>query len=108
MTVHELSDTTFDEVVGGAGLPVLVEFTARWCAPCRMMGPVLDALAADLDGELVVAKLDVDDNRETSDRHGVMGMPTLVLFVGGREERRMVGARGKGRLRQELAGYLTG
>ena len=108
MTVHELTDGTFDEVVAGATVPVLVEFTAQWCPPCRMMIPVLDELAAELDGELVVAKLDVDANQATSDRHGVMGMPTLVLFAGGREQRRIVGARGKGRLRQELAAYLTG
>ena len=106
--VLELTDETFDEVVAVAPVPVLVEFTAEWCGPCRIMKPVLHELAAELDGELVVARLDVDDNLPTSERHGVMAMPTFVLFVDGREQRRLVGARGKGRLRQELAAFLTG
>jgi thioredoxin 1 len=106
--VLELTDDTFDEVVAAADLPVLVEFTAAWCPPCRVMQPVLDELAAELDGELVVGMIDVDENREACTRHQVMAMPTMLLFVAGRERYRLVGARGKGRLRQELAALLTG
>jgi thioredoxin 1 len=107
MSVLELTDVTFDEVVGTACVPVLVEFTAPWCQPCTMMTPVLDELAAEFDGELVVGTLDVDGNRASMLRHRVMGTPTMVLFVGGREQHRLVGARGKGRLRNELAPFLT-
>jgi thioredoxin 1 len=106
--VLELTDDTFDEVVAGADLPVLVEFTAAWCGPCRIMAPVLHELAAELDGEVVMATIDVDENRQACVRHGVMAMPTMVLFVDGKERYRLVGARGKGRLRQELAALLTG
>jgi thioredoxin 1 len=106
--VLELTDGTFDEVVAGAEIPVLVEFTAEWCAPCRIMRPVLHELAGELDGQLVVGTLDVDAHRATSARHGVMAMPTLLLFVSGREQRRLVGARGKGRLGRELAAHPTG
>ncbi|MDQ4097287.1 MAG: thioredoxin family protein [Actinomycetota bacterium] len=107
MSVLELTDATFDEVVGAAGVPVLVEFTAPWCRPCTIMAPVLEQLASELDGELLVGTLDVDGNRVSMARHRVMGTPTMVLFVDGREQHRLVGARGTGRLRNELAPFLT-
>jgi thioredoxin 1 len=107
MSVLELTDATFDEVVGAADVPVLVEFMAPWCRPCTMMKGVLYELASEFDGELVVGTLDVDDNRASMGRHRVMGTPTMVLFVDGREQHRLVGARGKGRLRNELAPFLT-
>jgi thioredoxin 1 len=106
MDVLELTDATFDEVLGAADVPVLVELMAPWCQPCRMMAPVLDELASELDGELVVGRLDVDANRASMARHRVMGTPTMVLFVDGREEHRLVGARGKGRLLNELGPFL--
>jgi len=102
----ELTDNTFDEVVMGASLPVLVEFSARWCGPCQMLAPILGQLADDHAGQLVVAQIDVDDNPLTQQRFRVMSMPTLVLLVDGRECKRMVGARGKAHLVQELAEYL--
>jgi len=107
MNVLQLTDATFDELVAGADRPVLVEFMAPWCHPCTMMNRVLDDLAAELDGELVIGKIDVDGNRASQVRHAIMGTPTMILFVGGREERRIVGARGKGRLLQEVAEFLT-
>ncbi len=107
MSVLELTDATFDEVVTGATAPVLVEFTAPWCQPCRLMDPVVDAVASELDGDVVVAKVDVDGNPETQWRHTVMGTPTLILFVDGREQLRIVGARGKGRLLQEVSAALS-
>jgi thioredoxin 1 len=103
----EVTDSTFDELVTGADLPVLVEFSARWCGPCRMLAPTLHQLAAEQAGRLLVAQIDVDDNPVTQARYGVMSMPTLVVFVDGEECKRMVGARGKAHLLQELHAYLT-
>ena len=99
----ELTDETFDDLVGGSDVPVLVDFTAAWCPPCHALAPVLEEVAAELAGQMVVAKLDVDRNPATTLRYGVMAMPTLVLFEGGQERRRLIGARGKGRLLAELA-----
>jgi len=105
-TVTEATDSTFDELVAGSDLPVLVEFSARWCGPCKMLAPILHQLAAEQAGRLRVAQIDVDDNPATQRRFAVMSMPTLVLLVDGRECKRMVGARGKAHLLQELAEYL--
>ena len=99
----ELNDTTFDDAVAGSNLPVLVEFTAEWCPPCRAIAPVLEEIATELAGELVVASLDVDRNPAATRRHDVTAMPTMIYFSGGIEQRRLVGARGKGRLLAELA-----
>jgi thioredoxin 1 len=82
-------------------LPVLVEFTAAWCPPCRVMAPRLEELAAERD-DLRVAVLDVDDNQETAARYGVLAMPTFLLFRGGQPVARLLGARPKRRLVEEL------
>jgi thioredoxin 1 len=105
--MNELTDSTFDEFVAGADLPVLVEFSAAWCGPCKMLAPILHQLAAEQAGRLLVGEIDVDKNPETQRRYGVMSMPTMVLFVNGQEERRLVGARGKAHLLQELADHLS-
>jgi thioredoxin 1 len=89
-----VTDATFDELVLRAGRPVLVDFWAAWCAPCRMVAPVLAEIAAEHAG-LVVAEVDVDANPESMRRAGVLGMPTLVLYVGGEEAVRVLGARSK-------------
>ncbi len=102
----ELTDSTFDEFATGTELPVLVEFSAQWCGPCKMLAPVLHELANDQEGQLRVAQIDVDENPETTRRYDVMSMPTVILFVGGREQRRLIGARSKARLLQEIAEYL--
>jgi thioredoxin 1 len=106
-TLTELTDATFDELTAGTDLPVLVEFSARWCGPCRMLAPILHDLAGEQEGRLLVAQIDVDDNPTTTRRYDVMAMPTLLLFVGGRERKRLVGARGKAHLLQELAEHLS-
>lgn len=106
MALRELTDDTFDEVVRGSDRPVLVEFAAEWCQPCRAMARVLGDVAAAHADQLVVGTVDVDRNPVVMSRHAVMGTPTLVLFVDGEPRRRMVGARGKGRLLEELAGWL--
>ena len=89
--VH-LSDAQFEQVVNGTSLPVLVDFYATWCGPCKSMAPVIDQLAARHQGRALVAKLDTDQNPETASRFGIRGVPTLILFQGGREVTRKVGA----------------
>jgi thioredoxin 1 len=104
--VAEVTDADFGTEVLGAGLPVLVEFTADWCPPCRQMAPVLTALATELGGRLKVVQLDVDTSPETTNRYGVLSMPTFMLFRDGEPLRSMVGARPKRRLLEELEEVL--
>ncbi|GAA2945434.1 MULTISPECIES: thioredoxin [Streptomycetaceae] len=100
--VAEVTDTTFDAEVLGAGLPVLVEFTADWCGPCRQLAPVLSAVAAQEAGRLKVVQIDVDHNPGTAGRYAVLSMPTLMVFRDGEPVKSMVGARPKRLLLQEL------
>ncbi len=102
-SVTEVTDATFATEVLGSELPVLVEFTADWCPPCRMIAPVLDAVAAEEAHRLRVVKLDVDHNPETQTAYGVLSMPTLIVFKGGEPVKSMVGARAKAKLLRELA-----
>ncbi|MFE4861780.1 thioredoxin [Streptomyces sp. NPDC056670] len=104
--VDEVTDETFADEVRGSGLPVLVEFTADWCGPCRQLAPVLSALAAEEADRLKIVQLDVDRNPETTTKYGVLSMPTLMVFVDGEPVKSMVGARPKRRLRQELADVI--
>jgi thioredoxin 1 len=98
-----VTDATFADEVLGSDLPVLVEFTADWCAPCRMIAPVLAEIAAEEAGRLRIVQIDVDTNPETQSAYGVLSMPTLMVFRGGEPVKSMVGARPKRRLLQELA-----
>ncbi|MGV9247865.1 thioredoxin family protein [Streptomyces sp. NPDC003710] len=102
----EVTDADFREEVIGAELPVLVEFTADWCPPCRQMGPVLSALAAEQEGRLKVVQLDVDTNPATTNAYKVLSMPTFMLFRGGEPVKAMVGARPRRRLLEELSDVL--
>jgi thioredoxin 1 len=104
--VAEVTDADFRAQVLDARLPVLVEFTAGWCPPCRQMGPVLAALAAEEGERLKVVQLDVDTNPETTHAYKVLSMPTFMVFRDGEPVRSMVGARSKLRLLQELADVL--
>ncbi|MGW8729707.1 thioredoxin [Streptomyces sp. NPDC055808] len=104
--VDEVTDETFADEVRGSGLPVLVEFTADWCGPCRQLAPVLSAMAVEEADRLKIVQLDVDRNPETTTRYGVLSMPTLMVFVDGEPVKSMVGARPKRRLRQELADVI--
>ena len=87
-----LSDADFERVVADAGVPVLVDFYADWCGPCKMMAPTLDELARRRVGSLLVAKLDTDRNPATARRFGIASIPTLIVFRGGREVARELGA----------------
>ncbi|KPI29662.1 MULTISPECIES: thioredoxin family protein [unclassified Streptomyces] len=100
--VAEVTDADFGAEVLGADLPVLVEFTADWCPPCRQMGPVLTALAAEEGERLKVVQLDVDTNPETTHAYKVLSMPTFMVFRAGEPVKSMVGARPKRRLLAEL------
>jgi thioredoxin 1 len=101
-----LTDSTFDEEVQAAGEPVLVDFWAEWCGPCKMVAPILDEIAAEQAGKLKVGKVNIDDNLELARRYNVMSIPTLILFKDGNEEHRIVGAKGKAQLLQEISKYL--
>ncbi len=101
-----LTDATFDEEIAGASEPVLVDFWAEWCGPCKMIAPILDQIADEHAGKIKIAKLNVDDNPDIARRFDVMSIPTLILFSNGQPAKRMVGAKGKGQLLEELSDYL--
>lgn len=104
--VMDVTDENFAAEVIGAELPVLVEFTADWCPPCRQMGPVLRALATEEADRLKVVQLNVDQNPETTNAYKVLSMPTFMVFRGGEPVKAMVGARPKRRLLEELSDVL--
>lgn len=93
--VNEVSDASFEQEVVGANEPVLVDFWAPWCGPCRMIAPAVEAVAKEYEGRARVVKVNVDDNPSISQRYGIKGIPTLILFRGGKEEERVVGATSK-------------
>lgn len=101
-----LSDATFSESIGSSEQPVVVDFWAEWCGPCKMIAPALEEIASEHAGKLTVAKLNVDDNPDTARRYDVMSIPTLLVFQGGEPVKRLVGAKGKGQLLQDLSEFI--
>ena len=101
-----LTDGSWDSDVLKSEVPVLVDFWAEWCGPCRMVGPTVDALAEEYKGKLKVGKLNVDDNGDTAMRYQVRGIPTLLLFKGGKVVEQRVGAMPKAELLKVLAPHL--
>ncbi len=105
--ILKLNDDTFDETIGSAEGPVLVDFWAEWCGPCRQLSPILDQVAAEESGRLQVAKLNVDDNPRVAQRFQVISIPTLILFDKGEARARLTGARSKRALLQDLEPHLA-
>ncbi|MGR3886780.1 thioredoxin TrxA [Pseudomonas sp. 1152_12] len=100
--IKHVTDANFEEQVLKAQGPVLVDYWAEWCGPCKMIAPVLDDIATTYEGKLTIAKLNIDDNPDTPVKHGVRGIPTLMLFKGGNVEATKVGALSKSQLQAFL------
>lgn len=103
--IEQITPENFDSVVNGS-LPVLVDFWAPWCGPCRSLSPIVDEVADELAGKITVAKCNVDDNQDLAMKFGVMSIPTLVVFKNGEEIDRSVGALPKARLQALLEKHL--
>jgi len=101
-----VTDDSFAQDVLASGKPVLVDFWATWCGPCKMVAPVLEEIAADHSDKLTVAKLDIDANPSTARDFQIMSVPTLILFTDGKPAKQIVGAKGKAALLRELDGLL--
>lgn len=105
MPANHINKDSFQTEVIDSKIPVLVDFWAAWCGPCRMLAPIIEELSDELDGKISVCKLDVDEAGEISETYGVMSIPTLILFVNGEEKERIVGLRSKADLLEVLKSY---
>ncbi len=102
-----VTDQDWETEVLESEAPVLVDFWAEWCGPCRMVSPVVEEIAQEKGNSLKVVKLNIDDNPDTARRYRVMSIPTLMMFVNGNEKKRLVGARGKTQLLAEVDEFLS-
>lgn len=102
----EVTDSTFDTEVLQSATPVLVDFWAPWCAPCRTLAPIIEAVSLDMVGKVKVVKLNIDDNQSTAAKFGVMSIPTLIIFKNGKEAERTVGFQSQRNLTEKLKSHL--
>ena len=105
--ITTLSDATFDEYVGSSDVPVLVDVWAEWCGPCKQIAPILEEIAKEQSGKVAIAKLNIDENLDVTRRFEVMSIPTLLLFKDGQPVQRLIGAKPKGALLQEISAHLS-
>ncbi|MGH3665059.1 MAG: thioredoxin [Egibacteraceae bacterium] len=106
-TAQDVTERDWDSEVLQSDTPVLVDFWAEWCAPCRMVGPVVEEIAGEKFGQLKVLKLNVDENPDITRKYRVMSIPTLMVFSDGDERKRLTGARGKTELLSEVEEFLS-
>ena len=105
MTV-EINDTSFKSEVTDSPIPVLVDFWAPWCGPCKMIAPVLEEIAQEYDGKAKIVKINIDDNQDTPAQFGVRSIPTLILFKNGNEVEKIIGAQSKDKLKAMIDSAL--
>jgi thioredoxin 1 len=103
---RDVSETEFQQEVLDSSMPVLVDFTAEWCGPCKMLSPIVDEIANQYEGKLRVVKVDADANQNVMQQYGVLGLPTLMLFKGGEAVERITGFKTKDKILGKLNGHL--
>ncbi len=106
MSTVKVTDESFERDVLQSTTPVLVDFWAEWCGPCKQIAPILEEIATEQEGKLKIAKLNIDENLDVTRRFEVMSIPTLLLFKDGQPVQRLIGAKPKGALLQEISAYL--
>ena len=104
--ITHLTEATFNEEVNSASVPVVVDFWAEWCQPCKMIAPILEEIAGDNSDKIRITKVNVDENPGLARTYNVQSIPTLIVFKDGQEDHRVIGAKGKPQLLQDLSSYL--